>query len=342
MSCVSDDALLSFFNGALPAKERAEVIAHLDDCEICHAVLATLGQEGKPPRDQVGPYRLVKQLGRGGMGEVFLAEHEDGTRCVLKRLRPELASNRELQRRFRQEAPMLARLRHPNIGALLEYGEIDGVSYLALEYIDGVDFRTLLKRFKDSGSIAPAGLAVELVRQAALGLDAAHRAKDAQGKPLNIIHRDVSPGNLMVSLGGVVKVIDFGVAQAAINEATQTGIVLGKLHYFSPEQARADKVDARSDVFALGLVLQEFLTGRRSYSGSKARQLAQDVAAGRTGDAPTDVWVMPQLWEISRRCVAPDPEDRFASMRALEEALGQAQRMLSLGLSAEAISALIR
>ncbi len=340
--CVSDGQLLAFFTGDLPASERAGVLEHLDGCELCQAVLATLAQEGKSKFEQLGPYRLLKRLGRGGMGEVFLAERDDGAQCVVKRLLPELSADRDFQRRFRQEAPLLARLEHPNIGRLLDFGEVDGASYLALELIDGIDLRGLLNRFKDSGSIAPAGLTVELIRQAALGLGAAHRALDARGEPLNLIHRDVSPGNLMVSTAGVVKVIDFGMAQAAINEATATGIVLGKLQYFSPEQARGGRLDARTDIFSLGLVMQELLTGRRSYGGSRPRKLSQDVAAGRTGDAPVDVWVIPRLWELSRRCVAPEPSGRFASMQALVDALAQAQKDLSLALTPEAISAMVR
>ncbi|MBS1151995.1 MAG: Serine/threonine protein kinase [Myxococcaceae bacterium] len=344
MSCVSDSQLLSFFTGALPAAQRASVLEHLEGCESCRLVVATLGGEGRPPAsapERVGLYRLIKLLGRGGMGEVFLAEDEDGQRCVVKRLLAELGDDPDLQRRFRREAQVLARLSHPNIGRLLEFGEDEGTCYLALEFIEGVDFRTLLRRFKDSGSIAPAALAVELVRQAASGLAAAHRATDSRGKPLKLIHRDVSPGNLMVSCEGVVKVIDFGMAQSAMHEASKTGVVLGKLQYFSPEQARGDRIDARCDVFGLGLVFQEFLTGRRSYAGSRPRELERDVSAGRTpAEPPADVWVMAELWEISRRCVAPDPKDRFTTMDALEHALAAVQRARSLTLPAEAIRAL--
>jgi serine/threonine-protein kinase len=289
----------------------------------------------------IGPYQLIRRLGRGGMGEVFLARRADGLRCVVKRLLPEFGQEHEFARRFRQEAGLLARLVHPNIGRLLDFGKSEGRWYLALEYIDGVDFWTLLQRFKAAGAIAPPALTGELIRQAATGLAAAHRAVDAKGKPLELIHRDVNPANLMVNSDGVVKVIDFGMAQAATNEATRTGMVLGKLHYFAPEQARADRLDARCDVFALGLVFQEFRTGRKSYANPNARELERDVATGHTpAEPPADVWVMPELWAIARRCVEADPADRFPNMEALVRELASAQRALSLGLTANAVRAL--
>lgn len=342
MSCVADSQLLSLLAGELAAPERAKVLEHLDVCELCRSVLGTLAKEGQPPAaERLGPYQLLKPLGRGGMGEVFLALRDDGERCVVKRLLPEHGNNPEFQRRFQQEARLLASLVHPNIRRVLDFREIDGSWVLVLEFIDGLDFRALLTRFKKAGAIAPAALAVELARQAAVGLSFAHQAVDSLGKPLDLIHRDVSPGNLMVDAQGRVKVIDFGMAQAAMNEATKTGVVLGKLHYFAPEQLRGDRIDARCDVFALGLVLQEFLTGRRSYATSKPRELEGDVSLGRTAaEPPADVWVVPALWELSRRCVAPDPADRFATMAALEEALSRLQRELSLTLSAEAVLAL--
>lgn len=344
MSCVSDSQLLSLFTGQLPAEERAAALVHLEGCDACRMVLATLASEARPALERVGPWALLEPRGRGGMGEVFLAERDDGQRCVLKRLRANVGDDPELQRRFREEARLLATLSHPNIGRILESGEDDGECWLALELIDGVDFRELLEHFRATGAIAPPALAVELIRQAAAGLASAHAATDSAGKPLKIIHRDLSPGNLMISRDGVVKVIDFGVAQSTMNEATRTNIIVGKLNYYAPEQARGDRIDARCDVFSLGLVFQELLTGRPSYSlRSKGRELERDIAAGRTpAEPPGDVWVMPELWALSKRCVAPDRKDRVVDMDSLERELGALQRERGLSLPPEAVRALTR
>jgi serine/threonine protein kinase len=219
-----------------------------------------------------GKFQLLKKLAAGGMGQVFLAR-ADGAQgfekmLVIKRILPHLVEDEEFIQMFFDEARVTARLNHPNIVQIFELGEVGGSHYLAMEYVAGEDLRRMEREALSRGKPLPLGAACRIVSDAAAGLDYAHNARDAQGQPLGIIHRDVSPQNILVGFDGGVKLIDFGVARAAGRASqTATGILKGKYAYMSPEQVDGQDIDHRSDIFALGVVFWEVLTGKRLFKG---------------------------------------------------------------------------
>ncbi len=209
-----------------------------------------------------GRFELVQRLAVGGMGEVFLVRDGDaGEPLVLKRILPHLADNTEFLDLFLEEARIQARLNHPNVVRILELGDVEGAWYLLMERVDGVDLRKLMR-----GPMA-LSLACRIAADVAGGLAAAHDAVDAQGRSLRVVHADVSPHNVLVSFGGEVKLIDFGVAKAAGRFARDDEALRGKFAYMSPEQAAGEKLDSRSDQFALAVVVWELITGRRLFEG---------------------------------------------------------------------------
>jgi serine/threonine-protein kinase len=219
-----------------------------------------------------GKYRIVRRLASGGMAEVFRAQvvgPEGFEKDVcLKRVLPHLARDSEFVEMFKAEARLAAKLQHTNIVQIFDFGEEDGSYYLAMEYVDGRDLRGILKLAQDRSRVLPPGLAAFITAEAAKGLSYAHTRREGS-TPLNIVHRDISPHNILISWNGEVKVADFGIAKAASRaSATRTGVLKGKIAYMSPEQARGDTVDARSDLFSLGLVLYEMLTGTRPFQGA--------------------------------------------------------------------------
>jgi hypothetical protein len=189
---------------------------------------------------------------------------------VVKRIRPELSKDTKFSAMLLAEAQLSARLTHPGIVQVTEFGDVDGEIYLAMEEVDGFDLSRVVARCSELGRRMPVGLACFLTRQVALALDFAHALRDGDGTPLDIVHRDVSPHNIMISRAGTVKLLDFGIAKAATqlrDERTRTGMLKGKLTYMSPEQAEGDPIDRRADIFALGVVLWECLTMQRLFRG---------------------------------------------------------------------------
>ena|GEM_PF-2014962 len=209
-----------------------------------------------------GRFELIQRLAVGGMGEVFLARDGGaGEPLVLKRILPHLAGNTEFLDLFLEEARIQARLNHPNVVRIVELGDVDGAWYLLMERVEGVDLRKLMR-----GPLQ-LGLACRIAADVAAGLSAAHAAVDAQGRSLQVVHADVSPHNVLVSFGGEVKLFDFGVAKAAGRFARDDEALRGKFPYMSPEQAAGERLDSRSDLFALGVVLWELITGKRLFEG---------------------------------------------------------------------------
>ncbi|MHB8873094.1 MAG: DUF2378 family protein [Myxococcaceae bacterium] len=220
--------------------------------------------------EKFGRYQLLRKLATGGMGQVYLARQKGPVGfeklVVVKRILPHLAEEPEFIQMFFDEARIAALLNHPNIGQIYDLGEVDGTYYIAMEYVHGESFRAVnQKADADKGGL-PLALKCRIVSDAAGALDFAHRAKSPSGQPLSLIHRDVSPQNLLVGFNGAVKLIDFGVAKAAGKiSTTMTGAVKGKYAYMSPEQARGEELDLRSDVFGLGIVFHEALTSGRLF-----------------------------------------------------------------------------
>lgn len=216
---------------------------------------------------RVGHYTLERQIGAGGMAEVWLAAGPRG-RCVLKLPHAHLTDNADFVRMFLDEASLLAQLRHPNIAEVYELGQADGRYFLAMEYVPGFDLMTISLEHERHGELVAPELAARIVADVAGALHAAHEAKSLRGEPLHIIHRDVTPHNVLLSIDGVVKLIDFGVARASTSRhRTQAGLVKGKYPYMSPEQITGQTIDRRVDVYALGLLLYELLTNTRAIPG---------------------------------------------------------------------------
>lgn len=221
-----------------------------------------------------GKYELIRRLALGGMGEVFLARQTGGVAgadrlVILKSLLSELAEQDGFIDQFLDEARVASKLNHPNVVQMLEAGLWNGVYFIAMEYIRGENLSRIQKTAKAKKVEFPIHLIVKVIRDALNGLGHAHSAVDDQtGKPLGVVHRDVSPQNIMVRVDGVTKVVDFGIAKAGNRSSrTATGVLKGKLQFMAPEQVKGEEVDKRTDLFAMGVVLWELLTGQRLFSG---------------------------------------------------------------------------
>ncbi|HEU5055804.1 MAG TPA: serine/threonine-protein kinase [Kofleriaceae bacterium] len=283
-----------------------------------------------PLSGQIGRYDIVRRLAVGGMAEVYLArvrgQHGFARSVVLKRIRPELSRTGQFQRMFADEARVAAHLSHVNIAQVLDVGEENGESYLVMEYVDGRDVHALLA---DAGGAGlPIHVAAAIAMGVAAGLDHAHRRRDADGRPLDIVHRDVSPSNVMVAFDGNVKLLDFGVAKAqGAREVTRAGTVKGKVEYMSPEQALGLAVDQRSDLFSLGTLLFELLVGARPYDDGP---VVVPPGRRRSGiPAALDALVM--------RLLAHEPARRPASAEEVSGALDAIAREEKLSCSPVAL-----
>ena len=274
-----------------------------------------------------GRYRLVELLGQGGMATIFRAvDTQLGRDVAIKLLRPEYLQDPDFSSRFRQEAQAAASLTHPNVVTVYDYGEDPSGPYIVMEIIDGEDLSTIIRR---SGALPPRQ-ATRIAAAVARALAAAH----ARG----LIHRDVKPGNVLIGRDGQVKVVDFGIARAVAEaQVTLPGTTLGSVHYFSPEQARGEPATEASDVYALGIVLYELLTGVRPWEGDSAASVGLARLSGPAPD-PTTVRpsVPPDLAAITRKALALEPQDRFVSAAAMADALDQA---LATGGAAAAAAA---
>ena len=243
---------------------------------------------------------------------------------VIKQLYPELSQDPELVAMFLDEARLGAKLIHPNVVYTLDLGQESGRAFIALEYLEGMTVGQLAGRARQRlpGGLPPP-LVVAIMRDAARGLHAAHEARMPDGSALNIVHRDVSPQNVVVTYGGEVKIVDFGVAHAAVREArTQVGQVKGKLAYMAPEQCKGLTVDRRTDVFAVGVVLWELLTGQRLFKRASRLETYKAIFAG-AGQPPSqlDRRVDPALDAIVMRALALDPARRPQTAAALADEL---------------------
>ncbi|MBL8685306.1 MAG: protein kinase [Myxococcales bacterium] len=274
-----------------------------------------------------GPYELVRQLGVGGMAEVYVARARSvaGFEKVvaLKTIHTRFSSDPEFTQLLVDEANITAQLSHRNIVQVIDLGQIDGTHYIAMEYVDGLDLGRLLTTAKERKMLLSPRVAAYVCREVADGLEHAHKKTGSDGKPLRIVHRDISPPNILVSTAGEVKITDFGIAKASLRASkTAAGVVKGKYAYMSPEQAKALSVDHRADIFALGCVLYELATGRPVYPDLTLPVLLDRVARAAF-EAPERLrpGLPAKLVEAIKKCLAPKPEDRFQSARQVADAL---------------------
>jgi serine/threonine protein kinase len=247
-----------------------------------------------------------------------------GRPCVVKRILPELSHEREFVARFEEEAAIAVQLRHACVLRVLEIGCWEGRHYLALEYVDGVDLRRFLVARDKIGGLLPVGVALYIGYQLLRALAYAHSLCDSAGRPLGLIHRDISPSNVLVSRYGDVKLIDFGLAKTRIaSVSTRPNVLFGKIGYLSPEQARGGAVDQRSDIYSVAAVLYELLTGRRLLNVDSETELAA-LMAGRL-EPPSLTSVRPalpaELDPVLRRALMPDPARRYANVGEFQLAL---------------------
>lgn len=276
---------------------------------------------------QFGKYRLIRKLAAGGMAEIFLARQEgmEGFRkeLVIKRIMPVHADNEELIEMFLDEARIAATLNHPNIVQIFDLGKCDGEYFIAMEYVHGQDLRKIAERGLAVGNFLPLRHAVRIIADAAAGLHYAHNQIDSEGTPMGIVHRDISPQNIIVSFDGVVKILDFGIAKAANKMVTtRHGQLKGKYAYMSPEQCNGLEVDHRSDIFALGTLLYELTVCTRLFKGDTDIQTIKNVSEAQV---PPPTQVRPgfpkDLEDILNKALAANPEQRYQSGRQLQQAL---------------------
>ena len=273
-----------------------------------------------------GNYALLEGFAHGGMGEVYLAKHGAiagiDRLCVLKKLRPDLTQNEEYVNRFVDEARLVVQLAHANIAHVFDFGRAGEEYYLAMEYVSGVTMRAIQNRSIEKKTRIPEGIALFIMSEALEALDYAHRLKHAgTQQPLNLVHRDVSPQNVMVSFEGEVKLIDFGLAASSLKEEqTESQVVMGKVAYMAPEQARGDAVTASTDQFAMGICAYELLAEERFYNSKNNYEIWQVV--GRGGFVP-ERWrsLNPELAGILARSLSGDVPNRFESCGDFNDAL---------------------
>ncbi|HVH44357.1 MAG TPA: serine/threonine-protein kinase [Labilithrix sp.] len=274
-----------------------------------------------------GKYEVFASLGRGGMADVFLATARGqmgfSKLAVVKRLKPSLAEETGFRRMFLDEARLAARLNHPNIVHTYEVGEQDGVYFIAMEYLEGQSLNAVLKETLRRGTKIEPHVAVRVVADALSGLGYAHELCDYDGRPLRIIHRDISPHNVFVTYDGHTKIVDFGIAKAALSSTeTEVGVLKGKVAYMSPEQALGKRLDARADLFAMGIVLWELIAQRRLMTGqSAANTLHKLMNEPIPRLAELVPGVDPALDALVARALERDPEDRFQSASDMRDAL---------------------
>lgn len=272
----------------------------------------------------LGSYELVRPLAQGGMADIYLGRTADDRHVAIKVLNKERSKEPEACTMFIQEARLVALLDHENI-ARVHHAEVteDGHHYLAMDYVHGADLRELLSAASQHSRALPYDTAMAIVCGAAAGLDHAHRRCTADGKPLRLVHRDVSLSNIMVGHDGTVKVVDFGIASTAIQTVhTSPGIVRGKASYMSPEQCMGDRVDHRTDVFALGVVLYELTTGARCFAGKSDFERMLAVVRGEYHQPADIIPDFPvELTQIIQTALSIDASKRYASAAALIDAL---------------------
>jgi serine/threonine-protein kinase len=274
-----------------------------------------------------GPFLLGDRVAIGGMAEVFAAVMRDdpsGRPYAVKRLLPTLSDDGELVRMFLDEARVAVQLEHPGIVQVHDLGKLGSRYYIAMDYVAGRDLRTLLDRLRTRGEPLTPPLAAHVVARVADALDHAHRKRGADGAELRVVHRDVSPANVLVGFDGSVRVIDFGIAEAALRgrRRRRSAGLRGKLGYMSPEMVRGLPVDRRSDVFALGIVLHEMLAVGRLFTGPSELAVMEKVRAAQVRPPSASNPAVPRALDaIVLRALAREPEARFAWASELRDAL---------------------
>lgn len=281
----------------------------------------------------LGKYTLKRHLATGGMAEIWLAEQSGPggfqRELVIKRILPHLASDPDFTQMFLDEAHLVAQLNHPQIAQIFELGQIDGHYFIAMEFLDGIDIEKLIILARDSNVQLPLNIACKIVSDVLLALDYAHEFTGKDGEPYNLVHRDVSPQNVLLSNDGVIKLVDFGVAKAKSNRSkTEPGGVKGKFAYMAPEQIQSNEVDRRADLFAVGLLLFEISTLTRPFGDDL--QAVTGIMSLEPPDARTIRPDIPQpIIDVIAKALQKDRNDRYFDANEMLRDISNS--MLSMG-----------
>jgi eukaryotic-like serine/threonine-protein kinase len=309
-----------------PHDARVDELSEPEISVGTHIQARTEDFKGNIIGERFGKYLLVGEIAVGGMAEVFLGVQKGVEGfikvVVIKRVLPHLTKNPEFVRMFIEEARLEARLEHPNIVRTYEVGEVNGHYFTAMEYLPGEDLFKALNNLSMSRQLMPLHIAAGIASQICSGLHFAHQFTDTDGNPLNLVHRDINPANVIITYSGEVKIIDFGVAKSNANVQTLSGMIKGKVAYMPPEQLLGREVDQRADIFSVGVVLWEVLTGRPLFLRSSE---AATLYAIMNGPIPPPSKlrsdVPPQLDKIVTRALSRLPEDRFETAEEMATAL---------------------
>ncbi len=299
-----------------------------------------------------GRYLLLQRLSRGGMGEIFLAKLGEiqgfEKLVIIKKVLPHLVADDEFIKRFIDEAKLAIKLQHVNVGAVFEVGKVDDEYFLVIEYIEGRDLRRVIAQQRAQNTQLPVDLCLFICRELTNGLAYAHRRTDDDGSSLALVHRDISPPNVMVSFEGEVKIIDFGIAKSAIRlAASRPDMGFGKFGYMAPEQlVRGGKLDRRTDVYAAGVVLYELLTGDILFpfvEGADYRAIAAMVTAGKiVPPSQRDPRLDPAIDAIVMKALATRPHDRYQTAEEFRDALQSHLMQRNPTINADALAEHVR
>ena len=315
------------------------------------AINRMLQAEANPPQRELRPgqrierYELLRPIGRGGMGSVWAARHT--TRGVeeivaIKTVLPDLAADPRVRAMFLEEARLASAISHPNVAHIIDFLECEGALYLVIEWVEGAPLNVLADALFARGQRIPPGILLRILADVCAGLHAAHELRDAAGVPCDLVHRDVSPHNVLVGVEGAAKLIDFGVAKARHRAASETtfGVLKGKLHFMAPEQALGDVVDRRADVWSVGAVAYYMLAGHGPFdTGGKMSTLRLLVGGAPRRPLPPDVH--PAIERIISGCLARRPQDRFSSTEQLGFAIEAAIEEMGVTASSKDVGSLV-
>ncbi|MGQ9751314.1 MAG: TonB family protein [Thermoanaerobaculaceae bacterium] len=330
-----------------PAKGAAAEPTPAPGPELARPEVPKTAEPSVPTGTPFGQYELIEHIATGGMAEVYKARMKglQGFQKIvaIKRILPHLTDNDEFVTMFIDEAKLAAQLQHPNIIHIYDLGKIERSYYIAMEYIDGLDLRTILGKLQAKGMRFPLSLALYVGARLADALDYAHRKRDFKGQAMALVHRDVSPQNVLISYEGEIKLCDFGIAKAASKAShTRAGALKGKLQYMSPEQAWGKDIDYRSDIFSLGLVLYEMILGQKAFSGDSELSILEQVRSPKiVPPRELDPSLPQEVEEILLKALREKREERYQTAADMAKDLEAAIRNQEPAPSAASLSAFL-
>jgi serine/threonine protein kinase len=301
------------------------------------------------PGVTLGRYELLLPIAQGGMATVWAARQK-GSRgfqktVAVKTMLPSLSEDPQFEQMFLDEAALAARIHHPNVAEILDLGEEEEVLYIVMEWVDGEALSTITKQAKKLNVTIQHHIALKVISQACLGLQAAHELKDDDGESLQLVHRDVSPQNILVTYDGIVKMVDFGVAKAMGRAGGETtaGQLKGKVPYMSPEQSRGGTVDRRTDIFAMGIVLYKMTTGLHPFLGENDLVTMKNII-GRPVPSPRlkNAQFPVELEQVIMKCLQKEPEKRYQTMLELHQAIEKVQVLMGTSVVDDDVGSFVR